>query len=107
MEVVAKDPEKNGTTNVHDDGLSPSVMKALVTETQRKSFFSLLRVSVAIFFHGKDTKTQSFFRSCSSSARQAKKSSFVPSWFKAFVLFATASIGDCLQARGDIGWAYS
>ena len=31
------------STNVHDDGLSPSVMKALATE---KKLFSLLRVCV-------------------------------------------------------------
>ena len=41
------------SSNVHDDGSSPSVMKALATETQRKSFFSLLCAFVAIFFHGK------------------------------------------------------
>ena len=35
------------STNVHDDGLSPSVMKALVTETQRKSFF-LFSVSLCL-----------------------------------------------------------
>ena len=34
-------------TNVHDDGLSPSVMKGLVTETQRKSFF-LFSVSLCL-----------------------------------------------------------
>ena len=34
-------------TNVHDDGLSPSVMKALVTQTQRKSFF-LFSVSLCL-----------------------------------------------------------
>ena len=55
--------ETNGSialkTNVHDDGLSPSVMKALATEPRRhrgKAFFSspCLCASVAIFFHGKD-----------------------------------------------------
>ena len=45
-------------TNVHDDGSSPSVMKALTTETRRhrgKAFFSspCLCASVVIFFHGK------------------------------------------------------
>ena len=38
------------STNVHDDGLSPSVMKALATESRRhrgKAFFSLLCASVA------------------------------------------------------------
>ena len=35
LEDIAKGPEMKGTTNVHDDGLSPSVMKALATETQR------------------------------------------------------------------------
>ena len=52
---VAKVLKKKGTTNVHDDGLSPSVMKALATEPQRKSFCSspCLCACVAIFFHGK------------------------------------------------------
>ena len=50
-EVVAKGPEKKGTTkgtNVHDDGLSPSVMKASATEPRRHrgKAFALLRVSV-------------------------------------------------------------
>ena len=48
---VAKGPVKKGTTkdtNVHDDGLSPSVMKAFATESRRHrgKAFSLLRVSV-------------------------------------------------------------
>ena len=41
-EVVAKAPEKKGTTNVHDDGSSPSVMKVLATQSLRhrgKAFF--------------------------------------------------------------------
>ena len=43
FEGVAKDPEKKGTTNIHDDDWSPSVMKALATESRRhggKAFFS-------------------------------------------------------------------
>ena len=78
-EGVAKGPEKKGATkitNVHDDGLSPSVMKALATESRRhrgKAFFSLLRVSV-------------------------------PLWFKAFLLFATASGGgNGRECRGLVG----
>ena len=43
----------------------------------------------------KDTKTQSFFRASSSSARKAGKKvflcAFVSLWFKAFMLFATIS----------------
>ena len=49
-------------THVHDDGLSPSVIKALVTQTQRKRFF-LPSASVAIFFHGKEEIIS--FPSCS------------------------------------------
>ena len=44
-------------TNIHDDDWSPSVMKALATESRRhggKAFFSSPCASVAIFFHGKD-----------------------------------------------------
>ena len=49
-EVVAKGPEKKGTTkgtNIHDDDWSPSVMKALATEARRKSFF-LFSVSLCL-----------------------------------------------------------
>ena len=44
-----------GNTNVHDNGLSPSVMKALATEKRRKSFLTYpwLCARVAIYFHGK------------------------------------------------------
>ena len=45
--------------NVHDDGLSPSVMKALATE---EKLLSLLRVYVAIFLHGKDGKKGHIWR---------------------------------------------
>ena len=59
---------KDGTTkdtNVHDDGLSPSVMKALATESRRhrgKAFFSspCLCASVVILFHGKGKETLFF-----------------------------------------------
>ena len=60
--------------NVHDDGLLPSVMKSLGTESMRgrvnegqsKSFFSspCLCASVAIFFHGKEHEGKDFL-SCS------------------------------------------
>ena len=48
-------------TNVHDDGLSPSVMKVLATESRRHrgKAFSLLRVSVPPWqfsFTAKSTK---------------------------------------------------
>ena len=51
-------------TNVHDDGSSPSVMKALATESRShrgKAFFLFsVSASVAIFFHGKG-KEKLFF----------------------------------------------
>ena len=43
-------------TDIHDDGLSPSVMKALAAESRRHrgtAFLSSPCASVAIFFHGK------------------------------------------------------
>ena len=55
LEDIAKGPEMKGTTNVHDDGLSPSVMKALATETQRhrdteeKLFFSFVAFEMGWF----------------------------------------------------------
>ena len=73
-EGVAKGPEKKGTTkitNVHDEGLSPSVMQALATESRRhrgKAFFSLFRVSVPPWqfsFTAKSTKKSSSFPLCS------------------------------------------
>ena len=70
VEVVAKVPEKKGTTkhtNVHDDGLSPSVRKAFATGHGGKAFVSspCLCASVAMFLHGKkhEGKENIFFLS--------------------------------------------
>ena len=54
--IKALNPRGTKATNVHGDGLSLSVMKALATESRRhrgKAFFSSPCASVAIFFHGK------------------------------------------------------
>ena len=96
---VAKGSEKKGTTkrtNVHDDGSSPSVMKALATESRRrrgKAFFSslCLRGSFLSRQRHEDTK---FFRGLSELRLAGKKvflCLFVSLWFKAFMLFATPS----------------
>ena len=85
-------------TNVHDEGLSPSVMKALATESRRhrgKAFFSspCLCACVAIFFHGKVFPVLPELRS-------ANKTGFLSAFFKAFVLVAPGlKLGMCCDGK--------
>ena len=58
-------------TNVHDDGLSPSVMKALVTQTQRKSFFLF---SVSLCLRGNFLSRQILVQGCELSQMGARQS---------------------------------
>ena len=51
-------------TNVHDDDLSPSVMKALATESQRKSFFLF---SVSLCLRGNFLSRQILVQGCELS----------------------------------------
>ena len=71
-------------TNAHDEGLSPSVMRALATQTQRKSFF-LFSVSLCLrgnfLSDGAGCRFETFFVNHFIGTHPAKSTSKLNIWF--------------------------